>query len=58
MIVFGYQLKGEATEDSDIDVLVISDEFQWLDEEQRFDILHPARLDIEPAIGRMREIVN
>jgi predicted nucleotidyltransferase len=50
VIIFGSQVAGKAAPDSDIDVLVVSDDFKRLDEGQRFDILHPARLNIEPNI--------
>jgi hypothetical protein len=50
VIVFGSYLEGNATEDSDIDVLVISDDFKSLDEDQRLDLLYEAKGFIEPPI--------
>lgn len=49
-IVFGSYLEGTATEDSDIDVLIISDSFKHLEEDQRLDILYDASNNIEPEI--------
>ncbi len=50
IIVFGSYLEGNATEDSDIDVFVISDDFISLSEDQRLDILYHASVSIDPEI--------
>jgi predicted nucleotidyltransferase len=50
LIIFGSYLEGTAKPESDIDVLVISDNFKPLDEEQRLDILYDAAENIEPVI--------
>jgi hypothetical protein len=50
VIIYGSYLEGNATEDSDIDVYVISDDFKGLDEDQRLDILYAARRSIEPDV--------
>ena len=50
LIIFGSHMEGRATADSDIDVLVISDAFKKLDEDQRLDILYDATDDIQPDI--------
>jgi predicted nucleotidyltransferase len=50
VIIFGSYLEGLATEESDIDVLVISDEFAGLNEDNRLDILDAAAEGIVPEI--------
>lgn len=50
VIVFGSYLEGNATEDSDIDLFVISDSFKGMDLENRLDILYDATDNIEPDI--------
>jgi hypothetical protein len=50
VIIFGSHLEGKATEESDIDVLVISNDFQRMDEDTRLDILYDAAKEIEPEI--------
>ena len=40
VIIFGSYLHGEATKDSDIDVIVVSDSFQKWDEDKRLDVLY------------------
>jgi predicted nucleotidyltransferase len=50
VLIFGSYLEGTATEESDIDVMVISDDFKTLDEEQRLDILYDVAENIEPVI--------
>ena len=50
VIVFGSRLEGNAREDSDIDVIVVSDDFRKMDEDQRLDILYDAADDIDPEV--------
>ena len=50
VIVFGSYLDGLATEESDIDVLVISSDFAALDEDNRLDILDAAAEGIVPDV--------
>ena len=50
VIIFGSYLEGTATKDSDIDVLIISEDFRNLNEDQRLDILYEARGFSEPII--------
>lgn len=50
LIVFGSRQEGRASGDSDIDVLVVSEDFKKMDEEKRFDAVYEAALDIEPEI--------
>ena len=50
MYIFGSYLEGNPTTDSDIDVIVVSDDFQTMDEDKRLDILEEAASDIEPDI--------
>lgn len=50
LIVFGSGMRGTMTEDSDIDVLVVSKDFERMDEEQRYDTVYNAALDIEPEV--------
>ncbi len=50
VIIFGSYFHGQATEDSDIDVLVVSDDFQTMDVDERDDMLYRASRDIEPVI--------
>lgn len=50
VIIFGSYLEGNAKEDSDIDVIVVSDNFKSMEESQRLDILYHASAFIEPDI--------
>ena len=50
VIIFGSYLEGNATEDSDVDVIVVSDDFRKMDEDQRLDILYDAADDIDPEV--------
>jgi uncharacterized protein len=50
IIVFGSYSTETATEDSDIDVLIISDDFQNLEEDQRLQVLYKAARFIEPSV--------
>jgi predicted nucleotidyltransferase len=50
LIVFGSQVRGAATIDSDVDVLVVSKDFENMSEEQRYDAVYNAALDIEPEV--------
>jgi predicted nucleotidyltransferase len=50
LIVFGSHLEGNATEDSDIDVIVVSDDFVGMTENERLDILEDAAGLEEPLI--------
>ena len=50
IIIFGSYLDGLATEESDIDVLVISNDFARLDEDNRLDILDAAAEGIVPDV--------
>jgi uncharacterized protein len=50
VIVFGSYLEGNATQDSDIDVVVVSDDFESLDDDQRLDLLYESADDIEPIV--------
>jgi predicted nucleotidyltransferase len=45
MIVFGSHLEGTATDESDIDVLVISEDFKHMDQFDRLDILYALTRD-------------
>ena len=42
IIIFGSHLEGTATEDSDLDVIVVSEDFATLSEDERLDILEDA----------------
>lgn len=50
VILFGSHLEGNATEDSDIDVMVISDSFKGMDIDRRLDVLYKATGKIEADI--------
>jgi hypothetical protein len=50
LIVFGSYLEGSATDDSDIDVLVVSNDFAGMTEDERLDILEDAAGLTEPFI--------
>ena len=50
VIIFGSYLEGMAHEESDIDVLVISNDFAHLDEDNRLDILDVAAEGIVPEV--------
>jgi uncharacterized protein len=61
MIIFGSYLEGTATEDSDVDVFVISDDFKTVELEKRLDILDAAAEGIEPKVhpwGHTTEELN
>ena len=50
VIVFGSYLEGTATAESDVDVIVVTDDFEHLMEDERLDILEAAAEGIEPSI--------
>jgi predicted nucleotidyltransferase len=50
VIVFGSQARGSASNDSDIDVLVVSDDFSNMGEDERLDVLYRASTFITPEI--------
>lgn len=50
VIIFGSYLEGNATEDSDIDVFIISDDFQKMAFENRLNILDRAADGIRPIV--------
>lgn len=50
VIVFGSHSKGEATDESDIDVVVISNDFTHVSPDKRLDILYKASSFIQPDI--------
>jgi hypothetical protein len=50
VIIFGSYLEGNVSQDSDIDVLVISDDFKKMNADQRLEVLYDAAEDIEPEI--------
>ena len=61
MIIFGSYLEGTATEDSDVDVFVISDDFKTMAFEKRLDLLDAATEGIEPKVhpwGHTTEELN
>jgi uncharacterized protein len=45
--IFGSYLEGNATEDSDIDVIVVSNDFHNMDDDKRLAILSEAARNIE-----------
>lgn len=50
LIVFGSYLEGTATEDSDLDVIVVSDDFEGMSEDERLDIVEAAAESSDPPI--------
>ncbi len=48
--IFGSQGSGLALDDSDIDILVVSENFKSMNEDQRLDILYKASRFIRPEI--------
>lgn len=50
LIVFGSYVEGRATAESDIDVLVVSDDFAHLNEDERLDLLYDAAWKTEPEV--------
>jgi predicted nucleotidyltransferase len=50
MLIFGSYAKGTATLDSDIDVVVVSEDFARIRTDKRLRILDTAARDIEPVI--------
>jgi uncharacterized protein len=50
IILFGSHLEGTATEDSDVDVIVISEDFATLTEDERLDILEDVAEVVAPLI--------
>jgi hypothetical protein len=61
MVIFGSYMNGKATRDSDIDVVVISRDFNDMDEDERLDILYDASVFMRPEIhpwGFTREELN
>ena len=50
VIIFGSRLEGNAREDSDIDVIVVSNDFKQMKEDDRLDLLYKASAFIEPPI--------
>ena len=47
-IVFGSHLEGTAQEDSDIDIVMVSDDFKTMDDNQRLDLLYRKSVKIRP----------
>lgn len=50
VIIFGSYLEGTATKDSDIDVIVVSDDFKNMSEDDRLTLLYRAARFIEPDV--------
>lgn len=50
LIIFGSYAEGMPTRDSDIDVVVISDDFQKIREDKRLKLLDSAAKEINPMI--------
>ena len=50
VIIFGSQNDGTANEDSDIDVVIVSKNFEKISEDKRLDILYKASRFISPEI--------
>ncbi len=50
VIIFGSQNDGTAAEDSDIDIVVVSKDFEKISEDKRLDILYRASRFISPEI--------
>jgi len=50
LIIFGSYLEGNVTEGSDVDVVVVSPEFDQMDEDHRLDILYEGSRFIKPDI--------
>lgn len=50
VIIFGSYLEGNTTEDSDIDVYVVSEDFENQNEDQRLRALYKAARFIEPEV--------
>lgn len=50
MLIFGSYAKGTATGESDIDVVIVSEDFARLRADKRLHILDTAARDIEPVI--------
>ena len=50
MIVFGSYARGTATQASDVDVIIISDDFKGIRSDKRFKILDTAARFIRPEI--------
>ncbi|MBT3250096.1 MAG: nucleotidyltransferase domain-containing protein [Candidatus Pacebacteria bacterium] len=52
IIVFGSRANGNAHEDSDLDLFILSDDFKKMNEDQRLDLLHKVAskidFDIDP----------
>ena len=50
LIIFGSYLEGTATDQSDVDVIVVSRDFQKMDSDQRLDLLYHRSIHIRPEI--------
>jgi predicted nucleotidyltransferase len=50
MLIFGSYARGTATTDSDLDVVVVSEDFAGIRADKRLRILDSASRDIEPII--------
>ena len=50
VIIFGSHSDGSARDDSDIDVIVVSEDFDRISEDNRLDILYKASRFISPEI--------
>ncbi len=50
MIVFGSYGENAASEESDIDVIVLSNDFKTMKEDQRLDLLYSKSIHIRPII--------
>lgn len=48
VLLFGSYATGRANEYSDVDVIVISDRFSTIPQEERFDVLYPLTQDLYP----------
>lgn len=48
LILFGSYARGEATVDSDVDVIVVSKEFEGVDEDDRLQMLYEVSRDLSP----------
>ena len=61
LIIFGSYSEGTAKDDSDIDVIVVSNSFRNMDEDARLDVLYRASRFIAPDIhpwGVTKEELN
>ena len=47
-MLFGSYARGEATDISDVDVVVIADSFKSIPQDERLDVLYPLTSDLYP----------